>query len=485
MRFKITILCVVLLNCLQIVGMAEDKEQLIQGWHSLPDEVMIYVISFAGKCYTTSQTLAQLATLSCIDKRFSRLASDRSLKKFLISLHVNDDDYQEVLSKMLLRAARINSCSTLEILSEVPRSSKSSTKNLVVTILSGNDDEGLEPGTEFDGKEESFIEANVNTPDCFGYAPLLYAAERGYTKVVQVLLNKGAYIAVKNKDNDTALILAAKKGHIKIVKKLLFYEEVKNSINARGFGGDTAFLCVAKQCIYVSGKAKDNYLTLLKLLAEHGADVNASDPADLSAMDWAAKEGKARLVSFLLDLKAHLTKENKSRLEVFAFGVASNKEIVEVLEKIKGLEEVALEISEVRLQLKNEPYTLSFKIGPKVYKTEVNNVSVNLEFNDKISAVNDETLHQIGNLIVQEVIDGGVLPGSIIKNGSYDLNDYRLALQFIFGQSLYEPYFHAEQGADLTSMKKIREIVKPIFKAYPDKTNSIYGNNLKKYEIEI
>lgn len=48
------------------------------------------------------------------------------------------------------------------------------------------------------------------------YVPLLLATSLGYEEIVQELLTGGAEVDVRNDDNDSALIIASRKGHVKV-----------------------------------------------------------------------------------------------------------------------------------------------------------------------------------------------------------------------------------------------------------------------------
>ena len=60
--------------------------------------------------------------------------------------------------------------------------------------------------------------AEVNRP---GWAPLHYAAASGNNEIVQLLLDKSAYIDAESPNKTTPLMMAARAGHIMTVKLLL------------------------------------------------------------------------------------------------------------------------------------------------------------------------------------------------------------------------------------------------------------------------
>ena len=78
-----------------------------------------------------------------------------------------------------------------------------------------------------------------------GHTALHFAAYRGFTNIVEILLNRGIDIISKDNDGDTALHLAAQEGHINIVEMLL----------------------------------------------NRGIDINSKDNHGYTALHWAAQEG--------------------------------------------------------------------------------------------------------------------------------------------------------------------------------------------------
>jgi len=61
---------------------------------------------------------------------------------------------------------------------------------------------------------------NVNAMTLSGWTPLHYAARRGYTNVVKLLLAKSADVSAKDKNGRTALDYARTAGHADVVELL-------------------------------------------------------------------------------------------------------------------------------------------------------------------------------------------------------------------------------------------------------------------------
>ena len=63
--------------------------------------------------------------------------------------------------------------------------------------------------------------ANVNDVDYFRLSCLTRAAEVGWTAIVEVLIDNGADVEFAGLGSRTAIVWAAEKGHLEIVKLLL------------------------------------------------------------------------------------------------------------------------------------------------------------------------------------------------------------------------------------------------------------------------
>lgn len=78
------------------------------------------------------------------------------------------------------------------------------------------------------------IEHDMNLGDDHGFSPLHWAAKEGATKIVEILLARGARVNSTNRGDDTPLHLAAAHGHREIVIMLLRKAADVNFVNEHG-----------------------------------------------------------------------------------------------------------------------------------------------------------------------------------------------------------------------------------------------------------
>ena len=131
--------------------------------------------------------------------------------------------------------------------------------------------------------KRSVIEDDQDVQDSMERKALLLAAEMGLVLVIKVLLEKMADLNVKDSMGRTALLLAAEKGQPSVIE--VQYTKIKDS------KGQTA--------LHLAAENGNN--AVVKLLLEKGADLTAQDPMKRTALLLAAEKGHASTVDKLLD----------------------------------------------------------------------------------------------------------------------------------------------------------------------------------------
>ena len=129
------------------------------------------------------------------------------------------------------------------------------------------------------------------------HTALMSAAWKGHLEVVKLLLERNADVNIQDKLGRTALISAAWKNYLEVVELLL---ERNSDVNIQTVSGQTALIIAAWR----------NYLEVAKLLLERNSDVNIQDKSGQTALIIAANEGHLEMVKFLLKNGADIGLEN-------------------------------------------------------------------------------------------------------------------------------------------------------------------------------
>lgn len=155
--------------------------------------------------------------------------------------------------------------------------------------------------------------ANVDIENQNGDTALMRASWKGHSKVVRHLINARADVNSKNKDGDTPLILGATRGKRDIVEQLI---EAGASVNDKGNKGDTGLLRAARK----------GYEQVVELLIEHGADVNESNQDGNSPLMVACSEWRTYIVQLLIDKNANVNQINQDKYTPLMFAVERDQQ---------------------------------------------------------------------------------------------------------------------------------------------------------------
>ena len=136
----------------------------------------------------------------------------------------------------------------------------------------------------------SGIDVNIVGGEC-GTA-LQAASDRGYVRVVQLLLEHRAAVNLNGGEWGTALQLASATGNLEIVQTLLAY---RASVNGEGDTYQSGALCAA---------AEGGYHKIVQLLIEKGAIVDAQGAESGNALQAASSKGHYEICQLLLKERA-------------------------------------------------------------------------------------------------------------------------------------------------------------------------------------
>ncbi len=147
---------------------------------------------------------------------------------------------------------------------------------------------------------------------------LIEAVDAGHTEIAQVLIDHGADVNAARSRGTTALIIAAARGQQTTVQTLLDHGA---NVNARGSHGAAALI-----------EAVDaGYEEIALLLLERGADVNAARDRGATSLIIAAARGQTKIVDALIKRGANVNTPGARRSALTEAVDAGHEEIVAML----------------------------------------------------------------------------------------------------------------------------------------------------------
>lgn len=139
--------------------------------------------------------------------------------------------------------------------------------------------------------------ADVNAKDRIDDSPYLYAGARGHLDILKMTLLHGADITSVNRYGGTALIPAAERGHVEAVEILIMAGVRVDHVNNLGW---TALLEAV-----ILGDGTQDYLKIVNLLLQAGADPNLSDKQGVTALAHADARGYREIATALRQAGGH------------------------------------------------------------------------------------------------------------------------------------------------------------------------------------
>ncbi|MDA0976739.1 MAG: ankyrin repeat domain-containing protein [Proteobacteria bacterium] len=141
-------------------------------------------------------------------------------------------------------------------------------------------------------------EKDINFVDDSGHTALMLAGEKGYSEVVQYLLDKNASTKVTDKNNWTPLMVASQNGNLDIIKHLL---DKNADIEARNINGDTSLIIAC--C--------NNHLDVTQFLTSKGANIEAKNKDGWTPLMWASRYGHLGVAQYLISKGADIEANDK------------------------------------------------------------------------------------------------------------------------------------------------------------------------------
>jgi len=169
-----------------------------------------------------------------------------------------------------------------------------------------------------------------------GWSALHYASFKGYSKMVQILLENGADVDMKNFKGQTALHLAAKKGNLEVVKVLLSYgadPEAKDNYSKRPIdysleNNKKSLLILLTEQLPEDEKLKENLFMAVKncdlketkkLLKK--IDINTRDTNFRTPLFYAVKNCKPQFIKYLISRGAKVNTYDKDDMSPLFYAI--------------------------------------------------------------------------------------------------------------------------------------------------------------------
>ena len=150
--------------------------------------------------------------------------------------------------------------------------------------------------------------ANVNIQDNKFNSPFLYACEKGYINILKTMPINSDTKTTLNIYGANALMLACEKGHWETTKFLL--ENTDIDVNHIDNLSRTALLEIA-----IFGKDTINYVEIVKLLLQHGADKSIKDSKGHDALYYAKERKLNNIEKLLVNEDTNNVNENTNNSE--------------------------------------------------------------------------------------------------------------------------------------------------------------------------
>ncbi len=175
-------------------------------------------------------------------------------------------------------------------------------------------------------------DADVNHANSDGNTPLILAAQDGCIAIVKMLIEAGANINHANSDDDTALVDAAWHRYADIVKLLIEHgstlsntanQEIQKAIHS-SFG--------TNELAYEA--ARGNGERVLEIVIARPDMINNQDTQKMTALHWAAAQGRADIVAALLARGANFRLTNAEGLTPYHLAERNRNEMARAGDRI-------------------------------------------------------------------------------------------------------------------------------------------------------
>lgn len=243
------------------------------------------------------------------------IQNGRSLTPLFVAVNVQKTD---LVKKLIEKGADVNTIDPI------------SGNSLLIVAIINNDIRTLEALLE--PKVQGKPVADINAKNTNGTTALLSAVERGAQPlIIELLLEAGADVNVKNLKGMSPIHYAVDTGNVAAVSILLSYGADVNTFTETGL---TPLMLLAANLPQLDAK---NLTMILGMLVDSGADINLQDPQyGLTALHLAIDTGNYTIIRDLLDRFADASIKANDGHDMYETAKAAGvQKIIEILDYYK------------------------------------------------------------------------------------------------------------------------------------------------------
>ena len=210
-----------------------------------------------------------------------------------------------------------------------------------------------------------------NHVDCYGNTALILAATAGHLKIVRLLVqNFRSDIHHANSCGETALMCATQRNHVDVIKYLM------GKADSESLGGDQS------DTVLHLAASKGEHALIPSLYIKNFSDINARNSKGYTALCCAAYEGHAQAVSRLAQYVADIFLKNNDGYDALQIAV-DHKHVatVEILLAL-GADPLSVSFPEFRMQAPRHVSSAEISVAPEAYEYAV--ISDLLRFSESL-----------------------------------------------------------------------------------------------------